>query len=132
MTESAEFITENEVVEAVAGYLSNNGWEIVATCTTAQRGVDILAKRNGETLAVEAKGAGSATPESRRYGKPFTNNQKRSHVASALLAAARIVSRAEFRAAIALPADKVHKLLVEEITPALTILNVRVFSGLAR
>ena len=75
MTESAEFITENEVVEAVAGYLSNNGWEIVATCTTAQRGVDILAKRNGETLAVEAKGAGSATPESRRYGKPFTNNQ---------------------------------------------------------
>lgn len=121
------WLTENEIVEAVAGYLRNAGWDILQTCTTKQHGIDILAERHGRRLAVEAKGGGSGTPWTRRYGSPFNCNQKRSHVAVALLTAARVFSEGNYGAAIALPSDEEHSLLITQIRPALRRLGIRIF-----
>ena len=120
-------LTENNVVEAVAAHLQDAGWRILQVCSTKQQGIDILAERQGERLAVEAKGGGSGTPGTRRYGSPFTNNQKHSHVAVALLTAARVVSEGNYGAGIALPNDKEHSLLIKQIWPALKMLGIRVF-----
>lgn len=123
----AEIMTENEVVEAVAAHLSDSGWKILSTRSTKQRGIDLLAERGGEKPSVEAKGAGSATEGTRRYGTHFTSNQKRSHVSAALLTAARVISEGTCAAGIALPDDEGHSHLIEQIAPALGRLGVRVF-----
>ena len=120
-------LTENQVVEAVASYLKSHGWQIRRTSTGRQRGFDVLAKRHGRSLAVEAKGGGSGTKGTRRYGKPFTSNQKRSHVGMALLSAAQIVSKGEHNAAIAVPDDPEHRKLVTRIGPVLKRLGITVY-----
>ena len=120
-------LTENDVVEAVAAYLQDTGWRILQMCTTKEHGIDILAERQGEKLAVEAKGGGSGTPGTRRYGSPFTYNQKRSHVAVALLTAARVISEGSYGAGIALPSDEGHSLLIKQIWPSLKMLGIRIF-----
>src|SRR5579863_522530 len=105
-------MTENHVVAAVVSHLENSGWDILSKRSTDQRGIDVLAERQGKKLAVEAKGGTSSKP-TKRYGKPFTANQKRSHVAVALLTAAQVVSEGQFSAGIALPNDREHIKLIE-------------------
>jgi hypothetical protein len=78
----------------------------------------MLARRDGRSLAVEAKGGGSARPGSRRCGQKFTRNQKRDHMAVAVLTALQVTSRAH-EAAIAFPDDSAHVHLFEGIQPAL-------------
>jgi hypothetical protein len=92
-----------------------------------QRGVDILARRGGETLAIEAKGGGSSKPGTKKYGEPFDKGQKRSHVAVAVLTAMREISGGQHQAAIAFPDDTEHGRFIEEIGPALQRLNIGVF-----
>jgi hypothetical protein len=125
--ESATWLTENDLVGAVKEHLLATGWDIRQVSLTNQHGIDILAARGSETLAVEVKGGGSSKPETARYGKPFTRNQKRSHVAVAVLTALRETSRGDNKAAIALPDDREHVRLIEEIWPALRKLDVGVY-----
>ena len=120
-------LTENDVVEAVARHLEEQGWQITDTSYTDQRGYDVLARRDGIGLAVEAKGGTSSKPGTKRYGKPFTPNQKFDHVAKALYTAARVFSAGQHRAAIALPSDAEHRQLVDDIVSALAALGVGVF-----
>jgi Holliday junction resolvase-like predicted endonuclease len=120
-------LTENDVVDAVARHLTNNGWTILQTRTTLQHGIDILAQKDGETLAIEAKGGGSARAGTARYGQHFTANQKRTHVAVAILTAMQVISDGKHRAAIALPDDPDHSRLVERVNPALKRLGVTVY-----
>jgi|HubBroStandDraft_6_1064221.scaffolds.fasta_scaffold103178_1 Holliday junction resolvase-like predicted endonuclease len=96
-------LTENDVLDAVAEHLKNEGWTIRQKRTTTQHGIDILAEKHGESVAIEAKGGGSATIGTARYGQHFTANQKRSHVAVALLTAIQVLSDAKHRAALAFP-----------------------------
>ena len=65
-------LTENDVVEAVALYLSGSGYSIESTCTTGQTGVDIVAieTASGRRLRVEAKGGTSSKDHTERFGKP--------------------------------------------------------------
>ena len=82
-------LTENDVVEAVAGYLKDQGWQITDTSHTDQRGHDILARRNAESPSrwrqrVEHQASGGT----HRHGLPFNSGQKRSHVSVALYKAA--------------------------------------------
>lgn len=120
-------LTENDVVDTVAQHLTKDGWTIRQKKTTAQHGIDILAEKNGELLAIEAKGSGSATIGTSRYGQEFTGNQKRSHVAVALLTAVQVVSDGKHRAALAFPDDSEHSRLIARILPTLKTLNIRVF-----
>jgi hypothetical protein len=120
-------LTENDVVNAVACHLTNDGWSVLQTRTTLQQGIDILAQKNGETLAVEAKGGGSAREGTARYGQHFTANQKRTHVAVAILTAMQVLGDGKHRAAIALPDDPDHSRLIERVYPALKTLGVVVY-----
>jgi hypothetical protein len=121
------WLTENEVVEAVAEHLRKAGWEQLRTCNTMQRGIDICAERGGVSLAVEAKGGGSSKPGTAKYGQPFSTGQKRSHVAVALLTALAVASRGKQQAAMAFPGDTGHLELIKEIEPALQRLNIAVY-----
>ena len=88
----ALMLTENDVVRAVAEHLRRGGWHILSTSNTGETGYDILAKAGGTTLVVEAKGGTSSKPVTKRYGKPFTPNQKFDHVAKALYTATAVAS----------------------------------------
>ena len=119
-------LTENHVVDAVCRYLQTRGFEIVERATTAQRGRDVLARRDSPRgpieLAVEAKGATSSKPGTQRHGKPFNSNQVLSHVARAFYTAASIEAPAY--AAIALPNTPIHQARVAAIDSALDRLGI--------
>jgi hypothetical protein len=119
-------LTENDVVDAVARHLTAEGWTC-ETKTTIQRGIDILAERNGESLAIEAKGGGSARAGTARYGKGFNGNQKRTHVAVALLTAVQVINDGKHRAALAFPDDSQHSRLISKIASVLRRLDIAVY-----
>ena len=120
-------LTENEVITAVCAELSRSGWETVSTANTRQRGDDVVARRGGITLLVEAKGATSSKPTTARFNVGFNARQVRTHVAMAVLRSLSVVSRGESRAAIALPDDERHRSEVAMVLPALDALGVGVF-----
>jgi Holliday junction resolvase-like predicted endonuclease len=63
---------EAAVQAHLVAYLVGEGWQIVRVADTAtrERGIDILARRDGRTLAVEVKGyPGTAYADPRRAGE---------------------------------------------------------------
>lgn len=120
-------LNENQVVDAVAGHLQDDGWRIVSTSSTSERGHDVLAARGETTLAVEAKGETSSDPHSRRYREAFSSSQKHDHVAKAFYKAACVLSAGQHRAGIAVPSDERHRELIEGIGPVLKVLGVAIF-----
>ena len=117
---------ENDVVDAVATWLRDQGWTIESVSYSKQTGDDIAASRNGQKLRIEAKGATSAVPSSGRFGKPFTKNQVNDHVAKAVLRALRYVSDG-YLSAIALSDNPDHRAEVAKVQPALQRIGVAVF-----
>lgn len=125
-------LTENDVVQAVGGYLSAHGYRVERMPSTAEQGVDIVAvhPQTGARLLVEAKGGTSSKPDTKRFGKPFTPNQARSHVSVAFYAAAKLLHehpRDHTRVAMAFPDDRNHRSLVERIRSAIDTLGIEVF-----
>lgn len=126
-------LTENDVVLAVVKYLKKNGFEILSQATTIQRGIDIKAKdkKSEVHLFIEAKGATSSKPKTKRFGKPFNNNQIESHVSRAILKLMKITSNIptnqKIKVAIALPDNEGHRKLIKKIYPSLTRLKIGVF-----
>ncbi len=102
-------LNENDVVAIVERYLRDTGWRILRHSSTIQTGPDLEAQHptSARRLFVEAKGATSARPGSRRYGQPFDRNQARDHVAKAFYSAAKV--RDEHASAIALPRTPSHE-----------------------
>jgi len=68
-------LTEDDVIDAVRDFLVHEGWTITRRATVSQPGTDLVAERNGETLEIEAKGAGSSRVGSARYGEEFNSGQ---------------------------------------------------------
>lgn len=124
-------LTENDVVRAVSGFLAGRGFEIVQALTTDLKGIDVIARDEGASWYVEAKGATSSKPETNRYGKPFNANQINSHVSRAIYAAMETLGRApggpRTRVALALPDNEGHRAVVEPVRPALARLGIAVF-----
>jgi hypothetical protein len=87
-----DMLTENDVVQAVAGFLRGESYRIDCERSTVERGVDIVAvhPRSKRRVLVEAKDATSSKSSTARFGKPFTPNQARSYVSVALYCAARL------------------------------------------
>lgn len=77
-------LTENDVVEKLAKYLESKGYNIISSQDTNSRGVDLVAKKGDQNLYVEAKGGTSSKLHTARFGKPFTKNQIKSHIAGAI------------------------------------------------
>lgn len=126
-------LNENQVIKAVVKHLKAKNWHCVSVSYTNQRGIDILMELDGVKFAIEAKGGTSSKSgtfskkRSRRFGQPFNNNQKVSHVSRALYTAVRTVCEKQHRAGIAVPCDKEHKRLIEAMLPALRTLEITVF-----
>ncbi len=124
-------LNENQVVARTKAFLESRNYRVSSTRRTTERGIDIVAvSANGRReVFVEAKGATSSKKDTKRYGKPFTLNQCKTHLAVALLAIARLRQNAAptDRVAIALPAAQPHRRLVEAIEGSLKRLEVGVF-----
>jgi len=118
-------VTEDQVVEAVCVDLQAHGWRIESTAMTTERGADIVASRNGRKLIVEAKGGTSARGTSQRFGKPFNASQVHSHVGRALVEALVAVTAGN-QAAIALPDDRLHRVLIGKMQVGLRNATVHV------
>jgi hypothetical protein len=119
-------LTEGEVIEAVCAHLRAHGYVIIQTRITTQPGVDIIARRAGLDLHVEAKGETSSRPTSARFGNAFDPNQAVDHVGKAVLKALQALSGGK-RAAIALPGNDAHRRVVMRVQPALAAAGVGVF-----
>ncbi|MEQ6166164.1 restriction endonuclease [Ekhidna sp. MALMAid0563] len=121
-------LTENDVVEILAEHLSNQGYQIIQSLTTNEKGVDLIAEKNGVRLYVEAKGETSSKATTNRYGKPFNKNQIKSHVSRAILTSMKVQSsKPNSEVAIALPDTDDHKQLIQVITPSLKKLGIGVY-----
>lgn len=110
---------EDQVVEAVARFLSAHGWHIESRVTSKQHGDDLVATKDARRLLVEAKGETSSDPTTSRYGSEFSLNQVGTHVGVAVLRSLRWVSRGDVDAAIALPDNERHRRKVGEVSVAL-------------
>lgn len=125
-------LTENDVVQAVAGYLEGEGYRIVSSLSTSQRGIDIVAEHPStkKRLLVEAKGGTSSKEGTANYGNPFTSNQAKTHVSVAFYYAAMLRQKHSAEGAeiaLAFPEDATHRAFVEDISSALKLLGVSVF-----
>lgn len=123
-------LTENDIVERVVNYLQHHGYNVTQSLGTSEKGVDIIAEKDGLTLYVEAKGATSSKESSSRFGKGFSRNQIKTHVACAVVASMKILcakDRSSIKVAIALPDDEGHRSFVSAISSSLGRLNIDVF-----
>jgi len=132
LDEVGQHLTEDDLVAALAEWLKQYGFEVKQALTTKQKGVDIVAERNGETWLVEAKGGTSSRVGSPRAGRSFSRQQVVNRVSKAFFTAAELWSsfdRARYRVFIALPDDRQFREVAAKITPALKLLNIGVFWG---
>ena len=123
-------LNENEVVRAMERFLDGDGYEVVKTCSTAERGVDIVARHraSGRELDIEAKGGTSARAGSARFETGFSRNQVRAHVAKAFFAAAAgLQKRPHAEQAVAFPRLDHHVEFVGTLDLALARLGIVVF-----
>jgi Holliday junction resolvase-like predicted endonuclease len=122
-------LTENDITERLAAYLTGQGYVIRQQLTTIQKGVDLIAKSpEGVLLYVEVKGETSGSAGSARFGKPFNNNQIWSHVSVALMKTVCLLNQQgheHIRFAMAFPAN--HENLLQKIRRSLTLLHIDVY-----
>lgn len=126
--EECILLDENQVVKCVCDYLKDNNYEIEQSLFTDEKGYDIIANKDGKKLIIEAKGATSSKPGSKRFENGFNWNQVRSHVAVALYAAGQVInSNPEYEVGIALPYNKQHIRAVNEIQRLIVLLKIKIY-----
>lgn len=124
-------LNENEVVDAVADFVTASGWLVKQKRHGHQRGVDVIARRaDGWGLHVEAKGATSSRVGSAKYGQPMGSAEVRINIAEAYYTATAAVSAAAAEpvlSAMALYEDERHRGFVKPLLPALGQLGIGIF-----
>jgi hypothetical protein len=130
MTALETLLDENDVVAAVCEHLQQDGWIVTQRCHTSEHGTDLVARHpaSGRTCLVEAKGATSARPGTKRYGKQFTPAQVSVHVSRAILTALSLrAAHPDARThdvLVAVPDDPTHRGHLEPIAPLLRMVAV--------
>lgn len=128
MQSRKEYLTEDEVTEIFSNYLIEKGWKIISRAKGQKRGIDIFAERKGKTLCIEAKGAGSQTKSSARYGTPFNKLQCDKHTDSAFACLPRMMARYKpDYVGMILPDDTCHEKSVTELLPAIKKLDAGIW-----
>jgi hypothetical protein len=129
-----EWHTEARVQSSIVRSLVADGWEIVSVADTAARehGVDVLARRGGEQLAIEVKGF-----PSRNYADPARagetkrtqpSTQAKHWYAQAVLTAMLTRSRRpQHRSVVALPDFPRYRELYRETMGSLHLTGVEVW-----
>lgn len=121
-------LNENDVIEYVVKHLIENNYKIVDKKDTKQHGYDIIVKKNGKYLFIEAKGQTSSKDYTKRYQKEFTHAQKRVHVASAIYKSLRTANeKPDGEIGIAFPDTITHRNLVNPVLPSLKQLGIKLF-----
>lgn len=127
-SKKSKLLYEGDVVDSVVSYLKKNGYEILSYCYPRQKGYDIVAKKDGKLLYVEAKGSTSSNPESSRYEIGFNSTQMKVHVAEAIYKSmVTINNNPDCNVAIALPSSRTHKKLIDAVLPLLQKLGIIIF-----
>lgn len=114
--------SENDIIRFVSQHLERKGYKVSQALSTLERGTDIIAKHatSTERCLVEAKGETSSDPNSRRYGKPFTAAQVRSHVGVAIIKCFQLKQEnPQANVYIALPGNQAHSTLIDSILDSL-------------
>lgn len=124
---SGPFLYEDDVVRAVMLHLEAEGWMINSFALSHQHGDDIVASKGAHRLVIEAKGDGSSKSSTARFGKPFTRNQVKTHVAVAVVRAMRVASSGVASAGVAFPGSEFHRTEIDRIAPALQQLGIQIF-----
>lgn len=123
-------LTENDVINILVDYLQKKHYKIIQKLTTSEKGFDIVAEKNDTTLYIEAKGGTSASKNSKRFSKPFTKNQIKTHLAVAILASLKILAKKKkktIKVAIAFPDNEDHRNIILPITSVLKKIGIIVF-----
>ena len=118
------FLTEDEITEIFADHLIEQGFEILSRAKGRMRGADIVANLKGKKMCIEAKGGGSQSVASSRFGQPFTRLQCQSHTDVAFACIPRMIARykPDF-VGIVLPDDRFHSESLAELVPAIMTLR---------
>jgi hypothetical protein len=121
-------LDENALVRVVCRYLARKGWQVVSSCTTRQRGIDIVAEHPQKKLRIEieAKGATSSWQGSPKFGKTWKSSGVSHRVSGAVYAAAKLVQTRKRGTIVALafPDSPAYRDYVAEIELALKKLRV--------
>lgn len=120
-------ITENEVVNMVISKLKQLDFEIISSCDTNTRGIDIIAEKDNKRILIEAKG-GTTSKESAKEGKPFDRNQAKTHISVAIFKLLQL--KEENKNAllgIALPYERHHYEFVNSIITSIKELEIIIF-----
>lgn len=127
MSDSGSVLDENAIVVALAGWLQSGGFEVGQALTTKQKGVDIIAKRAGETWYIEAKGGTSTRGGSPRQGKAFNSNQILNRVSKAFYTGAKMLNDhggPESKVFLAFPDTRGFQNAVRPIAPSIEHLGI--------
>jgi hypothetical protein len=118
-------LTENDVVASAAELLASQGWRIVSTATTDQRGWDIVAERDFRRLLVEAKGAIAVKPKV--PGRAFSSNQVRQSLEAGLFKiASALTEQPNAVRALAVPDTIGYRKHIAKIEPILFMADIHV------
>jgi Holliday junction resolvase-like predicted endonuclease len=136
-TTSQDWAWEGNVQSRVATHLAANGWSIIRVADTAsrERGVDIIAERDGQRLLVEVKGWPSSTyARGDRAGQPKPTQptlQAAHWFAEALTSLIRLGAEPESRLAMGLPDMPRYRVLLGDAAWALDRLDITVYLATA-
>ena len=120
-------LDENDVVDRACAQLVQGGHRIVQRLTTTQRGIDIIAEKDGVRLLVEAKGSTSSRAGSERHGKPYAQSQVFDRVSKGFYTAATLRTKnPKARVALAFPDEPWFRGYVKAIDGPLARLEVEV------
>jgi hypothetical protein len=128
-----EWAWEGNIQSCVVTHLAATGWSILRVADTAQRerGVDIIAQRDGQRLLVEVKGWPSSTyARGERAGQPKPTQptlQATHWFAEALTSLIRRGGEPGSRLAMGLPAIPRYRTLLGQVGWALDRLDITVY-----
>lgn len=128
------WLTEAQVQSRVVSHLVTQGWSITSVADTAsrQRGIDVVAVRDGQEIGVEVKGypgRSYADPARKAEAKAaHPSAQASAYFAQAILSALRLRGRRpEMLSVIAVPDVARYRDLAGETAPSLTLTGVEVW-----
>ncbi|MGH8884829.1 MAG: hypothetical protein ACRDYX_06585 [Egibacteraceae bacterium] len=133
---SQDWFWEGNILIALARYLERQGWQITSTAEggSADQGMGLVVRRDERELLVEVKGFPSAPPApgpDPRAGQPRParmSSKARQWYAHALLGVMlKRQAHPDAEVALALPAHRTYRSLVEQTACALRTLGVSVF-----
>jgi hypothetical protein len=131
---AAPWYWEGNVQAAVARFLQNDGWQIERIANTAlrERGIDLIATKEGQRLAVEVKGfPGTVYARGPKAGQPKPTPptlQAKHWLGGALLSAILIAeSEPDTEVALAFPDMPRYRALLARVATACERLRLRVF-----